>query len=84
MKIIVMPEELHEYLMFCFDKQVQSGITAEDLHIAAETFRCLKEAKTVDFSNLGKADLEKIGHSGIGLSIDPSQSSIDGEKDATR
>jgi len=70
MKVLILADEMAEYVMFILGARCASGnLNLEELQTAADLQRQLAGAKTVDFSNLGPADLEAIGPGGIKMGI---------------
>jgi len=74
MRVLILPEEIYQYLCgHVFEKHVQSGIPSDELPIAGAASAYLRKAQIVDFSKLGKAEIEKLGPGGVALNLKPAQ-----------
>lgn len=70
LKVILLPEKYHDYLVHVFQSYTRAGIPAEECAIAAETWNRLSNPQTVDYSQLGPAKVESLSPDGVVLSMD--------------
>jgi len=71
MKIILLPENLHEYLAHVIQSYARAGIDPSEGLALYQLNLHAAQAQTVDVSNLGKVRLDKAGSEGVSLTIAP-------------
>jgi hypothetical protein len=71
MKVLLLPVEAFKYLEFVFETHLRAGIPSTEVFAAADLKTFLGKAQTVDFSKLGKAEIEKLGPNGVVLNLVP-------------
>lgn len=70
MKIVFLEDDLVNFIVHLIQSRAASGLmNLDDMHAGVALHNALAGAKTVDFSNLGPADLEAIGPGGVKLGI---------------
>lgn len=69
MRVLLLDDELYEFLKFLIRKHVAQGFEEELLEITTALSKTVNEAKTIDFSKLGKADLTALGSKGVKLDL---------------
>lgn len=69
MRVLLLDDELYEFLKFLIRKHVAQGFEEELLEITTALSTTVNGAKTIDFSNLGKADLTALGSKGVKLDL---------------
>jgi hypothetical protein len=68
--LVVLPAELHEFLTeILYRRIIQKGIEPEELAACGEIWRRLKTAQTIDYSNLGEAEVEALSGSGASINL---------------
>lgn len=78
MRVLLLPDSLFKYVLFIFEQHLRAGIPSDEVFAAADLKAALGKAQTVDFSKLGKAEIEKMTPTGIALNLAPEQ----GQKEA--
>ena len=71
MKVLLLPVEAFTYLEFVFETHVRAGIPSDEIFAAADLKTFLGKAQLVDFSKLGKAEIEKLGANGVAVNLTP-------------
>lgn len=71
MRVLLLPAESFRYLMHVFASHTQAGIPPDEVLPAADLFARIQRAQTVDFSKLGKAEIEKLGPEGVTMNLTP-------------
>jgi hypothetical protein len=77
MKVLLLPLEAFKYLEYVFETHMQAGIPSQEVFAAADLKNFLSKAQTVDFSKLGKADIDKLGKTGVALNLKPEEEPSD-------
>ena len=70
-RLIILPENLFEYLLFVFESHCGKGLSPDELMAGSELWRRVKVAPKVDFSDLGKVKMESLDPSKVAISIEP-------------
>jgi hypothetical protein len=74
MKILSLPDELHQYLTeHIFRHYLSSGLQAEELVACTEIWKRLAGAQTVDFSNLGPGAASLSPDGSLKLDLEPKE-----------
>jgi hypothetical protein len=75
MRVILLPEEIYIYLLkHVFEQHLGRGISSGELPIIAETHQLLLKAQIVDYSKLGKAQIEQLKTNGVAVNLVPDES----------
>lgn len=72
-RLIVLPENLFEYLTFVFEKHCKQGVGTDELLFAGELWKRINSAPKIDFSELGKVKLENLTPNQVAISMDPKE-----------
>lgn len=73
MKVLLLPESLYEYLVHVVRTHSSTGIEPDEGMAVYQLWQHVQGAQTVDVSDLGKAQLEKIGPDGVAIRLEPEQ-----------
>lgn len=69
-KVVLLPGDTHTYLLHAVASFIKAGLVQpDDLGIANEVWKRLNAAQVVDFSKLGKAEIEKLTPAGVVLNL---------------
>ncbi len=71
MKILLLPEDTFGYLLHVYEQHLGRGISPDEVFAAADLKVFLGKAQTIDYSKLGKAEIEKLGPNGVALNLKP-------------
>ena len=71
MRILVLPDNLYEYLQHVVRAHSVAGIEPEEGLAIYQLNQHVTAAQSVDVSNLGKAKLENLGPEGVALRFEP-------------
>jgi hypothetical protein len=69
-KVIILPENLHAYLMDVLKSHSLNGLEPEEAFFFAETWNRIKVAPFIDYSKLGEAKIESISPEKVELSLE--------------
>jgi hypothetical protein len=69
-KVVVLPENLHTYLLHVFQTYTRSGMDPGECEIAAATWQRINNPQTIDYSQLGPVDA-KVTPEGVTVDINP-------------
>lgn len=72
MKILLLEDDLVGYAAHLVASRLATGfVTVEEMPTIHAFHEAVQNAKEIDFSNLGKVELEAIGAGGIRLGLEP-------------
>lgn len=72
-RLILLPENLYEYLTFVFQSHCGKGLDPDELAIGSELWRRVKASPKIDFSQLGKVKMESMDPTSVAISIEPTE-----------
>jgi hypothetical protein len=74
MRVVLLPEEIYTYLLkHVFEQHLGKGISSGELQIASEAHQLLLKAQVVDYSKLGKAQIEQLKTNGVSVNLIPDE-----------
>lgn len=73
MKVLLLPDNLYDYLQHVVRAHASAGIEPEEGLAIYQLNQHVSQAQTVDISNLGKAQIENLGPDGISLKFVPTE-----------
>jgi hypothetical protein len=73
MKVLVLPDNLYEYLNHVIRAHAGAGIDPEEGLAIYQLNQAVGQAQTVDTSSLGKVKLDKLGPDGVTMTIAPEE-----------
>jgi len=73
MRVILLPENLYEYLNHVVRSHAAAGIEPDEGLAIYQLNQHVAQAQTVDVANLGRVKLDKIGSEGVSLTIAPDE-----------
>lgn len=78
LKVLVLPDNLYEYLNHVVHSYSRAGHEPEEGLAIYQLNQAVGEAQSVDVSNLGKIKLEKLGPGGVTMTIAPEEAVKEG------
>lgn len=83
MKVLLLPDNLYEYLNHVIRAHAGAGIDPEEGLAIYQLNQSVGQAQTVDVSSLGKVKLDKLGPDGVSMTIvadepEPESDRLDG------
>jgi hypothetical protein len=69
-RLIVLPENYFEYLVFVFETHCKQGLEPDELAMASELWKRVRNAPKVDFSDLGKVKMENLSPTQVAVSLE--------------
>jgi hypothetical protein len=73
MKVLLLPDNLFDYLQHVVRAHAAAGIDPEEGLAIYQLNQHVGQAQTVDISNLGKARIENLGPEGVALRFEPTE-----------
>lgn len=73
MKVLVLPDNLYDYLNHVIRAHAGAGIDPEEGLAIYQLNQAIGQAQTVDTSSLGKVKLDKLGPDGVTMTLSPEE-----------